>query len=91
MEADVIMLPPRRHCDAAARPRAIGNMRRSVPVRAHALDLANGTSIADIAQRPKSQPIDILLHNAGMLEVADAMTLDGNGEAISFEASVTPW
>ncbi len=48
-----------RDPDAAADLKALG-------VRVEALDVANGASVAALAQRLKDQPIDLLINNAGV-------------------------
>ena len=46
-------------------------------IRIESLDVASETSIAGLAQRLKSQPIDILIHNAGMLGELPKQSIGG--------------
>jgi NAD(P)-dependent dehydrogenase (short-subunit alcohol dehydrogenase family) len=46
-------------------------------IRIEALDVASEASIAGMAQRLKSQPIDILIHNAGMLGELPKQSIGG--------------
>ena len=51
--------------------------RQNTSIRIEALDVANETSIADLSRRLKSQPIDILIHNAGMLGELPKQSIGG--------------
>jgi len=60
-----------RDPDAATELKALG-------VRVEALDVANGASVAGMAQRLKDVPIDLLINNAGVMGTGQQLLQDVN-------------